>query len=62
MIDLEFRLRATRPERFQALQFRDVGDSVLYHSLPGLVTPRVQWTSQPIDYGVHVSLAFKQYP
>jgi|HubBroStandDraft_6_1064221.scaffolds.fasta_scaffold02505_7 hypothetical protein len=33
MIDLEFRLRATRPERFQALQFRDVGDSVLYRNL-----------------------------
>jgi hypothetical protein len=38
MLDLEFRLRATRPERFQALQFRDVGDSVLYHSLFGLAS------------------------
>ena len=36
MIDLEFRSQATPPEKCLALPFREVGDSVLYHSLPGL--------------------------
>jgi hypothetical protein len=33
MIDLEFRSQATPPENFQALPSREVGDSVIYHTL-----------------------------
>ncbi len=36
MIDLEFRSQATLPEKWQTGRFGDVGDSVLYHSMPEL--------------------------
>src|SRR5882724_13316686 len=41
MIDLKFRSQATPPEKIQALPFRDVDDSVLYHSLSWFVIRQV---------------------
>jgi len=38
MIDLEFRFQATPRESFRRFRFGDVGDSVLYHSLPRLAS------------------------
>jgi hypothetical protein len=51
MIDLEFRSQATLLNSLRRWTFRDVGDSVLYHSLPGLASARVQFVGyrdQPI--------------
>jgi hypothetical protein len=44
MIDLEFRSRAILPEKVGTLTFRDVGDSVLYHSLIELASVGSIWS------------------
>ena len=46
MIDLKSQSQAMRLEKF-GKGARDVGDSVLYHSLPELASPRVYCADGP---------------